>query len=80
VRVTRVQWAEQVSDVELIYYVRSGEHTQRVVQAFQMRFYTPAELEHLVARAGFRLEAMYGGFDRQALTDDAPEIVVVATS
>jgi SAM-dependent methyltransferase len=78
VRVTRVHWAEQVSDVELIYYVRSGEHTQRVVQAFQMRFYTPAELEHLVARAGFRLEAMYGGFDRQSLADESPEIVVMA--
>jgi len=75
-----VHWAEQVSDVELIYYVRSGEHTERVVQAFQMRFFTPAEIEHLLARAGFRLEAMYGGFDRQPLTDESPEIVVKAVS
>lgn len=78
VRVTKVHWAEQVSDVELIYYVRTGEHTERVVQAFPMRFYTPAELEHLVARAGFQLEAMYGGFDRQPLVDESPEIVVTA--
>jgi SAM-dependent methyltransferase len=78
VRVTAVHWAEQVSDIELIYYVRSGEHTERVVQAFQMRWFTPAELAHLAARAGFRLEAMYGGFDRRPLTDEAPEIVVVA--
>jgi len=80
VRVPTVHWAEQVSDVELIYYVRSGEHTERVVQAFQMRFFTPAEIEHLLARAGFRLEAMYGGFDRQPLTDESPEIVVKAVS
>ena len=78
VRVLATHWAEQVIDVELIYYVRSGGHTERVVQAFPMRWFTPAELEHLVARAGFRLEAKYGGFDRQPLTDESPEIVVVA--
>jgi len=78
VRVTAVHWAEQVSDIELIYYVRTGEHTERVVQAFQMRWFTPAELRHLVARSGLRLEAMYGGFDRRPLSDDSPEIVVVA--
>jgi SAM-dependent methyltransferase len=78
VRVTAVHWAEQVSDVEIIYHVRTGEHTERVVQAFAMRWFTPAELRHLVARAGFQLEAIYGDFDRRQLTDDAPEIIVVA--
>jgi SAM-dependent methyltransferase len=78
VRVTAVHWAEQVSDVELIYHLRRGDHTERVVQAFRMRWFTPAELAHLVARAGFRLEAMFGGFDRRPLTDEAPEIIVVA--
>ncbi|HEX7977048.1 MAG TPA: class I SAM-dependent methyltransferase [Gemmatimonadaceae bacterium] len=80
VRVPATHWAEQVIDVELIYYVRSGEHTERFVQAFPMRWFTPAELEHLVARAGFRLEAMYGGFDRRPLADGAPEIIVVAAA
>jgi hypothetical protein len=42
-----------------------------------MRFFTPAELMHLAARSGFRLEAMYGGFDRQPLTDASPEIIAV---
>jgi hypothetical protein len=50
VRVTAVHWARQVSDVELIYHVRTGDRTERVVQAFAMRWFTPAELEHLVAR------------------------------
>jgi SAM-dependent methyltransferase len=80
VRIAAVHWAEQVSDVELIYHVRSGDHTERVVQAFPMRFFTPAELVHLVARAGFELETMYGGFDRQPLTDASPEIIVTAVS
>jgi len=79
VRVTAVHWTEQVSDVELIYYVRTGDRTERVVQSFGMRWYTPAELTHLVARAGLRVDALYGGFDRRRLDDEAPEIVVVAT-
>lgn len=78
VRVTAVHWVDQVSDLELIYYVRTDDRFERIVQAFRMRWFTPAELAHLVARAGFRLEAMYGDFDRGALTDQAGEIVVVA--
>src|SRR2546422_1167835 len=55
-RVPRMRWVEQVSDVELIYYVRTGTAVERVVQAFAMRWYGPAELEHLLARAGLHLE------------------------
>ncbi|MEO8562801.1 MAG: class I SAM-dependent methyltransferase [bacterium] len=79
VRVLAVHWVEQVSDLELIYYVRTGDRIERIVQEFQMRFFTPSELTHLVARAGFRLDALFGGFDRQPLDDAAPEIVVVAS-
>jgi hypothetical protein len=63
----------------LIYHVRTNDRTERVVQAFRMRWFTPAELTHLVARAGLRLDALYGDFDRRPLDDDAPEIVVVAS-
>lgn len=79
VRVTRVRWAEQVSETEIIYYVRTGTAVERVVQAFPMRWYGPAELEHLLVRAGFQVEAMYGDFDRSTLRDESPEIVVIAT-
>jgi SAM-dependent methyltransferase len=79
VRVLAVHWVEQVSDLELIYYVRTGDRVERIVQEFQMRWFTPAELTHLVSRAGFRLEAMHGGFDRRALDDGAPEIIVVVS-
>jgi SAM-dependent methyltransferase len=73
-RVPRVRLTEQVSEVELIYYV-SG---RRYVQAFHMRWYLPAELTHLLARAGFAVRAIYGDFDRSPLTDAAPEQIVVA--
>ena len=80
VRVPRVRWTEQVSEVELIYYVRGagGGAPERHVQAFDMRWYTPAELTHLLARAGLRVEAVYGGFDRSPLRDASPEQVVCA--
>jgi hypothetical protein len=77
-RVLRVRWVDQVSEIELIYYVRTGAQVTRLVQAFEMRWYTATELEHLLARTGFRVEAMYGDFARGTLHDDSPEIVVVA--
>jgi SAM-dependent methyltransferase len=80
VRVPRVRWTEQVSEIELIYYVaeRAGAPPARHVQAFDMRWYVPAELVHLLARAGLRVEAVYGAFDRSPLTDASPEQVVCA--
>jgi SAM-dependent methyltransferase len=79
-RVARVRWVDQVSETELIYYVspRAGATPERFVQAFEMRWYLPAELLHLLARAGFRVRAVYGDFARGPLTDDSPEQVVCA--
>jgi SAM-dependent methyltransferase len=78
VRITRVRWVEQISEIELIYHVRSESAVERVVHAFPMRWYTASELEHLLGRAGFRIESVYGTFDRGSLTDESPEIIVVA--
>jgi len=78
VRVTHVYWLDQLSDVELIYYVRSGDKVERYVHAFQMRWYTASELEHLLARAGFAIENIYGNFDLSPLAEGSPEIIVVA--
>lgn len=79
-RVTRVRWVDQVSEVELIYHVSpaSGAPAERHVQAFEMRWYGPAELIHLLARAGFRVVAAHGGFDGSPLADGSPEQVVLA--
>ena len=79
-RIVRVHWSLQTSDSELIYYVtpRPGAAVQRYVQAFPLRWYLRAELEHLVARAGFRLREIYGDFSGGPLVDGAPEQVVVA--
>jgi SAM-dependent methyltransferase len=73
-RIARVRWVDQVSEAELIYYVDG----KRYVQAFEMRWFLPAELQHLLARAGLRVRQMYGDFARGPLVDGAPEQVVVA--
>lgn len=73
-RIARVRWVDQVSEAELIYYVDG----KRYVQAFELRWYLPAELQHLLARAGFTVRQMYGDFARGSLVDGAPELVVVA--
>jgi SAM-dependent methyltransferase len=79
-RVSRVRWIDQVSEIELIYYVsrEPGGSTERHVQSFEMRWFLRAELVHLLARGGFRVRSIYGDFDRAALTDNSPEQIVCA--
>lgn len=42
----------------------------------QLRWFHRYELEHLLARAGFELEALYGGFDRRPWAPGGETIVV----
>jgi len=78
-RVTAVHIVEQYSEVELIWYVREEDGTtQRLVQGFNMRWYWQYELEHLLARCGFRVKAIFGDFNRSPVTDISPEMIFVA--
>jgi SAM-dependent methyltransferase len=79
-RVARVRWIDQVSEIELIYYItpESGGLVERHVQSFDMRWFLSAELVHLLARAGFRVRSVYGDFDRSPLSDKSPEQIVCA--
>ena len=79
-RVARVRWIDQVSEIELIYYVtpETGGPIERHVQSFDMRWFLRAELVHLLARAGFRVRSIYGDFDRSPLSDKSPEQIVCA--
>jgi len=79
-RVRRVRWVDQVNEIELAYHVgdpRRGT-TARQVQAFDMRWYLRAELEHLLARAGLRIAEAWGDFDGSPLSDTSREIVIAA--
>ncbi len=56
-RLPRRDYFQQINDVELIYYVTHPDgRTERIVDAFQMRYLFRFEVEHLLARAGFRVE------------------------
>jgi SAM-dependent methyltransferase len=78
-RLTAKHLAEQTNDVELIYYVQdpSGP-TRRIVQAFPMRYFFRFELEHLLARAGFRVQDLFGNLDKSLFTDSSTEMIVIA--
>ncbi len=71
--------AEQRNDVELIYYVTHADsRTERLVFAFALRYFFRYEVEHLLARCGFRVVELFGNFDRSPLRDDSPEMIFVA--
>lgn len=79
-RVSVVNWIDQVSDIELIYYVSDSPDSpaERHVQSLRMRWFGRDELYHLLARAGFTVETIDGDFEGGSLHDESPEIVVTA--
>ena len=79
VRIPAVHIVEQYSEAELIYYVREADGTtRRFVHGFPMRWYWLFEVEHLLARCGFRVRAAFGDFNRSPLTDISPEMIFIA--
>lgn len=71
--------SEQFNEVEFVFEVTGpGKHVERITQKFPMRYFFRYEIEHLLARSGFKLVDLFGGFDRSALTDDSQDLVFVA--
>lgn len=70
----------QINDIELLYDVTYPDGaTARLVQSFRMRYLFRFEAEHLLARAGFIIEHVYGGFDRSEYGSTYPgELIFVA--
>ncbi len=70
----------QVQDAELIYYVTHPDGRQeRLVHAFPMRYLFRFEAEHLLARCGFEIEALYADYDRSPYGSKYPgELIFVA--
>jgi SAM-dependent methyltransferase len=78
-RIPGLHRAEQCMDVEMIYYLTdTAGVTERLVHPFLFRYFSRFEIEHLLARCGFRLYELYGDFDESPLTDESPEMVFVA--
>jgi SAM-dependent methyltransferase len=80
-RVAAFHRAEQINDVEMIYsIVHPGGREERLVFAWELRYFFRYEVEHLLARCGFKVAALYGDFDRTPITDQSPEMIFVAES
>jgi SAM-dependent methyltransferase len=80
-RVAAFHRAEQRNDVEMIFSIRHPDGRQeRLVFAWTLRYFFRYEIEHLLARCGFRVIALYGDFDRTPVRDDSPEMIFVAES
>lgn len=71
--------AAQLLDVRFRYERwRDGRVVGNETASFRMRWFWRYELEHLLARAGFREIEIYGDFDRSPVAADSPAFVVVA--
>lgn len=78
-RVVAFRRAEQVNEVELVYHITDPKgHEEKIVEPLRLRYFFRYELEHLLARAGFRVAELFGQFDRSPLRDDSPEMIFVA--
>lgn len=64
-RLTAHDRAAQVIGVELTYDVTHPDgRTERLVHEAPLRYFFRFEAEHLLVRAGYEIEHLYGGFDR----------------
>ena len=67
---------------ELIYYVTHPDaHEERFVHQFPMRYLFKFEVEHLLARCNFEIEAVYAGYDKSPYGSKYPgDLIFVATA
>jgi SAM-dependent methyltransferase len=78
-RVAAFHRAEQRNDVEVIFSITHRDGRQeRLVFAWPLRYFFRYEVEHLLARCGFKVAEEYGDFDRTPIRNDSPEMVFVA--
>jgi hypothetical protein len=70
----------QVNDQELIYNITHPDgRKEQVVHSFKMRYLFRFEVEHLLARSGFVVEAVYADFARNPYGTKYPgELLVLA--
>ena len=68
--IVRTIWEEMDADGQVVNRVEREPIRLHCIFRFEM--------EHLLARAGFRIEAVYGDFFRHELQDDSPGMIWVA--
>jgi hypothetical protein len=75
-----IDFFNQVQQVEMFYYVTHPDGRQeRGVHAFPMRWLHRFEAEHLLARCGFEVEAVYADYDKSPYGSKYPgDLIFVA--
>jgi SAM-dependent methyltransferase len=69
----------QCNEYELTYEIIAADGgRRRITETFPLRYVFRYELEHLLVRAGFRVVALYGEYDRSPFADGSPAMIAVA--
>lgn len=75
----RAEIAEQRQTVEFVYdEIRADGTVARSVLPFVMRWLYRFELEHVLARAGFAIDGLYGDYDLEPYTSESPQLIAMA--
>jgi SAM-dependent methyltransferase len=78
-RVLEYRRARQYNQREMVSEIAEPDGTtRRVTEQFPMRWLSRFEIEHLLARSGFGVVAVYGDYDRSPFDDTSPEMIVLA--
>ena len=79
-RILEKDLARQVNDAEICYDITHSDGRQeRLVHRFEMRYLFRYEAEHLLARCGFAVDAVYGDYDESPFGSKTPgELILVA--
>lgn len=80
-RIVSRDYAKQINRIEFIYYVTHPDgFEERIVQQADMRYFFKFELEHLLARCGFSIKAIYSDYDKTPYGKKYPGELIFVTS
>jgi hypothetical protein len=74
-------WYEPVRQLlhgTFVYERGEGERIERTFEPLELRYFFRYEIEHLLARAGYQIEKLYGGWDRRPYREHGQEMVFIA--
>jgi len=81
VRIAAFHRAAQINEVEFCWYVtHTNGRREQIRWRVGLRYYYRFEVEHLLARAGFQVSALYGDVHRSPYGDLSPDMIFVAES
>lgn len=75
----RYDLVQQILHLTFIYEtLEDGVAVAREFEPLAIRYFHRYEIEHMLARAGYEVEAVYGGWEREPFTENGQEMIWVA--